>query len=33
MEKGHLVEEGKHNELVAAGGRYSANVEPLHRSG
>ena len=23
MEKGHLVEEGKHNELVAAGGRYS----------
>lgn len=23
MEKGHLVEEGKHDELVAAGGRYS----------
>ena len=23
MEKGHLVEEGKHNELVTAGGRYS----------
>lgn len=23
MEKGHLVEEGKHDELVAAGGRYA----------
>ena len=33
MEKGHLVEEGKHNELVAAGGTLFANVEPLHRSG
>lgn len=23
MEKGHLVEEGKHDQLVAAGGRYA----------
>ena len=23
MEKGHLIEEGKHDELVAAGGRYA----------
>ena len=23
MEKGHLVEEGNHDELVAAGGRYA----------
>ena len=23
MEKGHLTEEGKHDELVAAGGRYA----------
>lgn len=23
MEKGHLVEEGKHDELVAASGRYA----------
>ena len=23
MEKGHLIEEGKHDDLVAAGGRYA----------
>ena len=23
MEKGHLIEEGKHDELVDAGGRYA----------
>ena len=30
VEKGHLIEEGNHDELVATGGRYAQMLSLIH---